>query len=155
MSTEKIKEIINQYFDNELTKGEEIILFTQLSKDDESREYFKEMNLLRSTIESTFKEYPQLMDEKVFAQIKSKEPVFRQRINRSRIFQAISYGFAILLLAISFFFYNESMQYRNKLEMTSLQVNQQNQLIQILYNTLPQAEVKAEFANEIIVTPNM
>ncbi|MCB9248205.1 MAG: hypothetical protein H6613_06520 [Ignavibacteriales bacterium] len=41
MSTENIKEIINQYFDNELTKSEEVILFTQLSQDENAREYFK------------------------------------------------------------------------------------------------------------------
>jgi hypothetical protein len=155
MSEENIKDIINQYFDNELTKGEEVILFTQLSQDDEAREYFKEMNLLRTVSESTLEEFPDILDDKIFSQIKSEKKVFTPRVNRTKIFAAVSYGFALVLMALSFFFYNESMQYRNKLEITSQQVTQQNQMIQVLFNSLPQAEVRANFANEIIITPKM
>ena len=150
-----MKNIINQYFDNELTKGEEIVLFSQLSQNDEARNYFKDMNLLRTTTESSFVEYPEKLDEKIFSQLKREEPTRVLRINRSRVFEVVSIGFAIILLAISFFFYNESMQYRNKLEVTSQQVNQQNRMIQILFNTLPQAEVRGTLENTIVVTPKM
>ncbi len=136
-------------------KREEILLFTQLSQNDEAREYFKDMNLLRTTTESSFVEYPEKLDEKILSQLKREEPTPILRINRSRIFEMVSVGFAILLLAISFFFYNESMQYRNKLEVTSQQVNQQNQLIQVLFNSLPQADVNGKIENEIIVTSKM
>ena len=155
MSAQEMKNIINQYFDNELTKGEEIVLFSQLSQNDEARNYFKDMNLLRTTTESSFVEYPEKLDEKIFSQLKREEPTRVLRINRSRVFEVVSIGFAIILLAISFFFYNESMQYRNKLEVTSQQVNQQNRMIQILFNTLPQAEVRGTLENTIIVTPKM
>lgn len=66
MSTEKVKEIINQYFDNELNKSEEIFLFTQLSQNEEARNYFKEMNLLNSVIKEGVEEFPQNLDEKYF-----------------------------------------------------------------------------------------
>ena len=155
MSAQEMKNIINQYFDNELTKGEEIVLFSQLSQNDEARNYFKDMNLLRTTTESSFVEYPEKLDEKIFSQLKTEEPTRVLRINRSRVFEVVSIGFAIILLAISFFFYNESMQYRNKLEVTSQQVNQQNRMIQILFNTLPQAEVRGTLENTIVVTPKM
>ena len=155
MSAQEMKNIINQYFDNELTKGEEIVLFSQLSQNDEARNYFKDMNLLRTTTESSFVEYPEKLDEKIFSQLKREEPTRVLRINRSRVFEVVSIGFAIILLAISFFFYNESMQYRNKLEVTSQQVNQQNRMIQILFNTLPQAEVRGTLENTIVVTPKM
>jgi hypothetical protein len=155
MQKKEMENIINQYFDNELSKSEEIILFTQLSQNDEARAYFKDMNLLRTTVESSFAEYPDRLDEKIFSQLKREEPTPTLRINRSRIFEMVSVGFAILLLAISFFFYNESMQYRNKLEVTSQQVNQQNKLIKVLFNTLPQAEVRGKVDNEIIVTSQM
>ena len=155
MSAQEMKNIINQYFDNELTKGEEIVLFSQLSQNDEARNYFKDMNLLRTTTESSFVDYPEKLDEKVFSQLKREEPTRVLRINRSRVFEVVSIGFAIILLAISFFFYNESMQYRNKLEVTSQQVNQQNRMIQILFNTLPQAEVRGTLENTIVVTPKM
>lgn len=155
MNTEKIKEIINQYFDNELTKSEEVILFTQLSQDEEARNYFKDMNLLKTTVESSSVEYPDNLDEKIFSQLNREEQTLILRMNRSRVFEAVSIGFAIILLAISFFFYNESMQYRNKLEVTSQHVNQQNKLIKVLFNTLPQAEVNGKVENEIIVTSQM
>ena len=155
MSAQEMKNIINQYFDNELTKGEEIVLFSQLSQNDEARNYFKDMNLLRTTTESSFVDYPEKLDEKIFSQLKREEPTRVLRINRSRVFEVVSIGFAIILLAISFFFYNESMQYRNKLEVTSQQVNQQNRMIQILFNTLPQAEVRGTLENTIVVTPKM
>ncbi len=155
MNTQEMKNIINSYFDNELTKNEEVILFTQLSQDEEARNYFKDMNLLRTSIESSSVEYPEKLDEKIFSQLKREDQTPTPRINRSRIFEAVSVGFAILLLAISFFFYNESMQYRNKLDFTSQRLNQQNQLIQVLFNTLPQAEVRGTLENTIIVTPQM
>ena len=71
MSTEKIKEIINQYFDNELSKGEEVILFTQLSQNQAGREYFKEMNSLKNIVGSSLEEYPDSLDKKIFSKILS------------------------------------------------------------------------------------
>lgn len=155
MSTQEIINIINQYFDNELTKAEEILLFTQLSQDDEAREYFKQQNLLKTTTEQSIEEYPEELDEEIFAQLKREDAIVKPAQNKSTIFAAISYGFALVLLVVSIFFFSESMQYRNKLEVTSQQVNQQNQLIQVLYNTLPQAEVVEKVQNEIIVTSQM
>ena len=155
MNTHEMKNIINQYFDNELTKSEEVILFTQLSQNDEARNHFKDMNLLKTTTESSFVEYPERLDEQIFSQLKREVQTPTPRIKRSRVFEAATLSFAIILLALSFFFYNESMQYRNKLEVTSQQVNQQNQLIKVLFNTLPQAEVNGKVENEIIVTSQM
>ena len=41
MNSNKINEMINAYFDGELEKGNEALLFTQLSQSDEGREYFE------------------------------------------------------------------------------------------------------------------
>ena len=155
MNTEKIKEIINQYFDNELTKSEEVLLFTQLSQNEEARNYFKEMNLLKSVLEEAIEEFPQGLDNKVLSNLKKEEKVIYAPKPISRVANYLSYAFAILLLALSIFFYNESMQYRNKLELTYQQVYQQNQMIQVLFNSLPQAEVRGSLENTIIVTPKM
>ncbi|MCP5063216.1 MAG: hypothetical protein GY936_12230, partial [Ignavibacteriae bacterium] len=134
MDTQEIKNIINQYFDNELTKSEEVILFTQLSQNDEAREYFKEMNLLKTISEESVEEYPNNLDDKIFAQLKVEEKVIQNKPNYSRYFSAISYGLALVLLALSIFFYTESIQYKNKLELTYYQVKQQNEMIQVLFN---------------------
>lgn len=155
MSTNEIENIINQYFDNELSKAEEVILFTQLSQDDEAREYFKNLNLLKTTTEQSIEKYPESLDQKIFSQLKREDVSVKKTWNRSSMFTAVSYGFALILLAFSIFFYTESLQYRNKLDVTNMQVKQQNQLIQVLYNTLPQAEVVEKVENEIIVTSQM
>lgn len=155
MSTEKIKEIINQYFDNELTKHEEVILFTQLSQDEEARNYFKEMNLLRNTIEAAEEEYPQKLDAKILSQIKTEKQIEVKNRSANNIFNYISYAFGLILLALSLFFYNDSMHYKNKLELTYQQMYMQNQMIQVLFNTLPQVEVSGSLENTIIVTPKM
>jgi hypothetical protein len=155
MSTGKIKEIINQYFDNELTKAEEVILFTQLSQNEEARNYFKEMNLLNSVMEETQNEYPSKLDERIFSKFTNEEQIIIPQKNTNRIFQYITYTFAIVLIFLSIFFYNESIQYKNKLELTYQQVNQQNQMIQVLFNSLPQAEIRSKVDNEIVVTSKM
>lgn len=155
MSTEKIKEIINQYFDNELNKSEEVFLFTQLSQNEEARKYFKEMNLLKSVIKETEQDFPQKLDKKILSNLKVEKPIIIEKKPTFKIFNYLSYAFAIILLALSIFFYNESMQYRNKLELTYHQIYQQNQMIQVLFNTLPQAEVRGTLENTIVVTPKM
>ena len=155
MSTEKIKEIINQYFDNELTKSEEVLLFTQLSQNEETRSYFKEMNFLKSVMEEATEDFPQELENKILSNLKKEEKAIYTPKPISRVANYLSYAFAIILLALSIFFYNESMQYRNKLELTYQQVYQQNQMIQALFNTLPQTEVRGTIENAVIVTPQM
>ena len=41
------------------------------------------------------------------------------------------------------------------MEQSNLQINQQSQLIQILLNSLPPAEVKTQLENEIIIKANL
>ena len=155
MENSEIKNIINQYFDNELSKAEEVILFTQLSQDEEARAYFKDMNLLRGITDLSIEEYPDRLDEKVFASISTAKEATPFLHNRSKIFSAASYAFAVILLVISIFFYYESAKYKDTIELTYEHLNQQNRMINVLLNGLPQAEVRAEFANEVIITPKM
>ncbi|MCB0750928.1 MAG: hypothetical protein KDC52_05600 [Ignavibacteriae bacterium] len=155
MSTENIKEIINQYFDNELTKSEEVILFTQLSQDENAREYFKEMNLLKTVVDESLEEYPQKLDDKIYAKLKTEPNITTQNKSYKIVYNFIGLALGLILLALTLFFYNESLQYKNKLELTYQQVYHQNQMIQVLFNTLPQAEVRGSLENTIIVTPQM
>lgn len=155
MNTQKIKNIINQYFDNELSKSEEVILFTQLSMNEEAREYFKQMNLLKTTTESLIEEYPNELDVKIFEKMKEEKTDKLFSYGSSKIFTVIGYSLAIVLLAFSLFFYNQSIKFKDKLELTNERIYHQNQMIQVLYNTLPQAEVKEKLNNEIIVTAKM
>lgn len=155
MENSKIKNIINHYFDNELSKAEEIILFTELTQDEEARAYFKDMNTLRGITDFAIEEYPNSLDDKVFSRISSVEEVTPFFQKRSNLFNAVSYAFAIILLIVSIFFYYESSKYKDTIELTYQHLNQQNKMINVLLNGLPPAEVRAEFANEVIITPKM
>jgi len=155
MNTQEIKNIINQYFDNDLSKAEEVILFTQLSQNEEAREYFKTLNLLRTATEETTVNYPDKLDEKIFSKLKTEEKPISAKPKYSKIFAAVSYGLALVLLALSIYFYTESIQYKNKLELTNYQVKKQNEMIQVLFNSLPQAEVRGTLENEIVIKSTM
>jgi len=155
MNTQKIKETIHQYFDNELSKGEEVMLFSQLSDNEDAREYFKQMNLLRTTTDLSIEDYPEELDVKIISNLKEEKSTFPFFRDSAKMFTTISYVLAVILLVLSIFFYNESMQYKNKLELTYQRVNQQNQMIKVLFNSLPQTEVKGNLNNEIVVTAKM
>lgn len=155
MESSELKNIINQYFDNELSKAEEVLLFTQLSQDEEARIYFKEMNTLRGITDLTIEEYPEKLDEKVYSGISNVHDVVPLFQGRSKVYTAFSYVFALILLAVSIFFYYEASNYKDTIELTYEHLNQQNRMINVLLNGLPQAEVRAEFANEVIITPKM
>jgi hypothetical protein len=113
------------------------------------------MNLLKTSIDEIAVDYPEKLDDKILSNLKTQSAMIPENKTRGNIFNYISYAVAIILLAVSFFFYNESMQYRNKLELTDYQIQQQSQLIQVLYNSLPQTEVVERVENAIIVTPEM
>ena len=155
MDTKEIKNIINQYFDNELSKAEEVILFTELSQNVVGREFFKEMNNLRNITENTYDDFPSKLDEKILSGISKQESDKPFFYDRSKLFSAASYVVALILLVISIFLFNESAHYKKNVELVYRQVNQQNRMINVLINSLPQTEVRAEFANEIIVTPQL
>jgi len=68
---------------------------------------------------------------------------------------ALSAGFAVIFLLLSFFFYSKTIDYKEQLDATIWQVNKQQQMIQLLFNSLPTTEVKGYLKNQIIVTPKM
>ncbi len=156
MSTEKIKSTINMYFDNELSKQDEIILFTQLSQNEEAREYFKQQNILKTSLQASAAEFPEELEKRILNSIGEKEnrrnsPNFIKRYLPA----AISSGLALLLLLISLFFYSKTLNYKEQLNATIWQVNKQQQMIQLLFNSLPTTEVKGYLKNQVIVTPSL
>lgn len=152
MNYQEIQIMINKYFDGELQKGTEPLLFTQLSLNEDAREYFKSMNIIQETIKNDEKKFPLQLEEQIMHSIQdtmSKSNKLQFWKNPSTI---ISYGFATLLLIFSIFFYTQSFEYQRKLEHTMIQVSQQSQMISLLMNnSLPMARVEYEIKNQIIV----
>ena len=156
MSTEKIIKIINKYFDNELSKQDEIILFTQLSQNEEAREYFKQQNILKTSLQASVTEFPEELEKRILNSIgeinsRQNSPSFIKKY----LPVAISSGVALLLLLMSLLFYSKTLNYKEQLNATIWQVNKQQQMIQLLFNSLPTAEVKGYLKNQVIITPKM
>ncbi|MBU1095672.1 MAG: hypothetical protein KKB34_04250 [Bacteroidetes bacterium] len=151
MKTEEIIKMIDEYFDGELEKGKEPILFTQLSLNDESREYFKAANKIKSIIGETIEEFPEELEARILYSAASKESRWFN-LNFSGNFPALlSYAATVILLIVTFFLYSESINYKNSLEVKIQQVNDKNQMIELLFNCLPQAEVKGSLENPVII----
>ena len=155
MTSEDYKYMINKYFDGELDKSKEGVLFTFLAQDEECREYFKSMNLIKSSVEQTNEEFPNELEERILYSVENiaekRNPFFLSK----NLFAVVTYSFAVILIVLSIIFYNESRDYKEKFETTIRQVNQQNQMIQLLLNNLPVATVTTSYENEVIVTPKL
>lgn len=153
MSSEKIKILINKYFDNELKKNEEVFLFSQLSQDEKARNYFKTINLISEGVHSTMENVPGELEGTILNSILSKTE--KSKIFHFNIPTVIGYVFSIILLIISIFMYSQSLEYKNDIKMSIQQINQQNKMIEMLFHSLPETEVKATFANEVVVKPTI
>ncbi len=153
MSNEEIKTMINKYFDNELNKAEEVFLFSQLSENDEARNYFKNLNIVSEAVQSTMEAIPNQLEERIFNSIiTNTEETKRFRFNIPSI---IGYSFSVVLLIVSIFMYSQSIEYKKDIELSIQQINQQNRMIEMLFHSLPETEVKATFANEVVVKPSI
>lgn len=155
MNNEETKKIIDLYFDNELEKNQEVFLFTLLSGNEEAREYFKHLNIIRNAVNESAEDLPVSLEERIFNSIENK--TVRQGIFRGNFFiNAASLGIAALLLIISSFLFFEVKEYRSRVETVSERMKIQEMTIDlILNNSLPPAEVRTKRANEIIVNANL
>jgi len=153
MSNE-FEEMINKYFDDELTQNQEVALFTMLARDTEAIEYFKQMNLLRSSVEKIKADFPDSLDEKIFRSLPAKEA--KQGMpKQQRLLLAGSYTIAAILLFVSVFLFNSLNNYKQEADNAVKEIKIKSQMIDfILNNTLPAAEVKAKNASEIIIKAN-
>lgn len=149
-----IKYMIDKYFDGELEKQKEAFLFIELARDELAREYFKQMNSLKSALETSAEEFPQQLEEKIFRSVIDKKET-SAIFNSRKIFTATSYALTIILIVVSFFFYNQTRNYQNSIEAINRQIDRQNQIIQILMNSMPAAEVNPKYENTIVVKANM
>ena len=153
MSSKKIKELINRYFDNELDKSEEVFLFTQLSQMDEAREYFKQMNVLSENMKNTFEEFPLGLEEGILNATVTE--IKKERRFPFNLTTVIGYVFSVVLLVISLLVYTESIEYKKDIEMNIQQINYQNKMLEMMFNSLPPTEVKAKLENPIIIRPTI
>jgi hypothetical protein len=154
MSENKIIELINLYFDGELEKRKEINLFSLLASDQIARDYFKQLSLIRSAVDNSAEDFPSELEERILRSIGSKVATKAGIFSYIKIFSAISYAAAFILLFLSGYLFFKVSDYQERVDNLSQQMIIQSKTIQMLYNSLPGVEVRATFDNEIIIKPN-
>jgi len=148
-----MEEIINKYFDGESSKEEESFMFTQLSLEEDGREYFKSLSLLKNTVADAEEDFPNELEEKLLLSLPEIE---ENRFNIRQYFNlpaSIAYVVSIVLFVILFSFRSELSDYKAELNQQVQQINYQSKMINLLFNTLPPAVVSTKIENPIIVTP--
>jgi hypothetical protein len=156
MSNNEIKNIIQLYFDGELEKERESLLFTILAESEEGRNYFKMLNMLHTAVEDTKEEFPSELEERILRSIEKKEAPRFYSFKRNIYLTAASFSIAAVMLIASLFLFFELKDYKSKVNMVSEQLEMQNQTIElILNNSLPPAEVRTRRVNEIIIKANI
>jgi hypothetical protein len=154
MKNDKILEMINEYFDNELESGKEIILFTQLSQSEAGREYFKIVSRIKSDIASA-KEFPEELDERILRSVGKSSAKKISFFSEHKIFSSVAYVSILLLILLSGYLLIKFSSYQEKVDMLSTRLNLQSKTIQVLFNSLPGIEIKASTDNHITVKPNI
>lgn len=150
MNNEKLTEMINLYFDNELSKQEEVILFTALADNDEMRELFKKYNMLNSTLEESKVEYPSSLDEKIYSQVLAKEAT-KVKTPIIKINKFVFYAMSMILILASLLIYTEFRESQNQMEYTRKQLINQSKMVNELLNSIPTVTVRSRMDNEIII----
>lgn len=154
MNENKLKELINLYFDGELEKSEEVNLFTLLASDQSARDYFKQLSVIRNAVDNDLEDVPVEIEERILRSIGSKTSARNGIFSNIKIFSAVAYAAALILLFLSGYLFFKVSNYQERVENLSQQMIYQSKTIQMLYNSLPGVEVRATFDNEIIVKPN-
>ena len=157
MDTNEIIKMIDLYFDGELEKGKEPVMFSLLSQDSDAREYFKKMNALKSVFAASTGKIPSSLDEKILryvGSINEKQSAFF--INK-KVFSVITYSASVILLVLAIFFYSRSEEYKVQFFDLTREVKKQNDKLELLMNALPQVDVSGSYyrTKQIIVRPNI
>ncbi len=152
MEHKKTLEMINLYFDGELNKEDEAYLFSSISSNEEGREYFKTMTTLKESHRISEKGYPQTLEEKILKGISFNQEA-KSKLPERYFFipKKVVYAFTTIIILFTFFIYSEYSINQEKIKMHAEQVEQQTEMINLLMNSLPQAEVRGVEAKKVIV----
>ena len=104
--------MINLYFDGELEKGKEPMLFSLLSQNEEARIYFKQVNSLKTNISYTLEEVPFNLEKKILYTVGEKNSRQFFPIGKTNLFSFASYAVTIILLVISIFLFIQTRDYK-------------------------------------------
>jgi len=148
MESEGLFKMIDEYFDDNLDKNSESILFLSLSNNENARNYFKGHHLLKSVTNEMQTEFPQELEKNILA--KTIFPDKKKSIGL-KMKPLFVYATVIISIFIGLFYYTETNAYKNDLAKINSKLENQSRTIESLINALPTAEVKGMHENEILI----
>ena len=151
----EILEMINLYADGELDRKEETSLFVLLSQDEETRNYFRSLQILKSGIIQSVEEVPDELEEKIVKSITDSQTPKASFSSERTFTSKIPYAFVAILLILCAYIFLKFDSYQTRFQALSNQLQNQNKTIEMLYNSLPAAEVTGQLKNKIIITSKL
>jgi len=160
MNCDQYKDLIQEFHDGELPRGNEAFLFTHLSSCGNCREFLKMLNLSSSEIKHETAVFPSSLDKKVLRSAAAIEE--RKSFLTRNIPAYVTYTLTLILIGFLFFSLSSSSDQKRELRQVINILNEQNKLVdeqnkqlQMLMNGLPEASVTSELENKIIINANM
>ncbi|MBI5662755.1 MAG: hypothetical protein HZC46_11465 [Ignavibacterium album] len=150
----KTIELINSYFDGELEKNKEPILFSLLSDNQKARDYFKQLSVLRNEINNSQEEFPSELEERIFRTIQKKKSS-SEYIRKFNFINTLSYAITFLLIILNIYLFIKTSTYQEKIESLSKEIRIQAKTIEMIYNSLPAVEIKSAIENSITIKPTL
>ncbi|MCK6604412.1 MAG: hypothetical protein L6Q59_05895 [Ignavibacteriaceae bacterium] len=138
----KTEELIEKYFDNELTKAEEIFMFTAISADDEAREYFRKFNIYKTALAEDTAAFPDSLDSRILESLPLQQPAAFNRQTANNPLRIVLYAASVVLLVLSLYLYGEISGYRQEMRVLTGQIKDQKETIDMLYNSYPTITIK-------------
>ncbi|NUM70644.1 MAG: hypothetical protein HUU43_07335 [Ignavibacteriaceae bacterium] len=138
----KTEELIEKYFDNELTKAEEIFMFTAISADDEAREYFRKFNIYKTALAEDTAAFPDSLDSRILESLPLQQPAALSRQTANNPVRIVLYAASVVLLVLSLYLYGEISGYRQEMRVLTGQIKDQKATIDMLYNSYPTITIK-------------
>ena len=139
MESDELFEMIDEFFDGELDKSKEPVLFLSLSTNEAARNYFRGNHLLKSVANEMQEEFPHELERKILLKTISfdKKSLFGQRLKPLFVYASI-----MIFFFVGLFFYFEANTYKNDLAKINNKLENQDRTIESIINSLPSAEIK-------------
>jgi hypothetical protein len=153
MVNDELRNMVDLYFDGELEKNKEPLLFTALAVDIDAREYFKNLHVLQALVTESTESFPVDLEENIRASVKPVKIKSYNYINiRNRMSHIVSISAAAILFIVCSLLFLDVNDYKSKIAAITEQAQEQNEVMTlILNNSLPEFVISPNTKNEIIV----
>jgi hypothetical protein len=155
MLNEQTKLLIEQYLDRESDKTNEPYLFELLSKDEGARNYFNTIYNLKRCGDEVTEEYPYSLDSKILNEISYRTETKWNLFGINNFKTALAYSFAVVMLIITIVFYYDMSQYKYQLNHSIEQINSKQKEVELLLNSIPVIQVRAQNQNALVTKANL